>query len=248
MAQMRLIIVMTMLSYGCSSDGGDDNDSNHGNGNGPIGSVDYLVETVTIDASSGTVEIIGLFSPDAEAEACSLLPVAEIHHRFVWPDQFTKYRRLPVFSYSQITRDEYDERGAAIPFVWEREFNFAPWGKLMIMQMYSDPIWLGSLVQKYKHVFFEITTADGTVTTAASLELGSCGEDLCGDGLCGGGETNVACPEDCGCGNGVLEPPEVCDARAFGGLTCEDFGLSGGERLSCDLDDCASIDTSYCIQ
>lgn len=46
------------------------------------------------------------------------------------------------------------------------------------------------------------------------------------------------------CGDGVLDSDETCDATSFGGLTCSDFGFSGG-RLQCS-GDCGAIDTSQC--
>jgi hypothetical protein len=47
------------------------------------------------------------------------------------------------------------------------------------------------------------------------------------------------------CGNGVLEPGELCDGDELGGQTCEDLGFVGGE-LSCS-DQC-TIDATGCSE
>ncbi len=46
------------------------------------------------------------------------------------------------------------------------------------------------------------------------------------------------------CGDGVLDPGEVCDGDDLGGKTCEDQGLPGG-TLGCAAD-CSALDTSAC--
>ncbi len=46
------------------------------------------------------------------------------------------------------------------------------------------------------------------------------------------------------CGNGAIEPPELCDAPAFGGLKCERWGWGGG-ALAC-VDACTRIDQAGC--
>lgn len=46
------------------------------------------------------------------------------------------------------------------------------------------------------------------------------------------------------CGNGTIEPPELCDQPAFGGLTCERWGWGGG-ALAC-ADACTRIDQAGC--
>ncbi len=60
----------------------------------------------------------------------------------------------------------------------------------------------------------------------------------------------AGCSDDSGsgtsepiCGNGVLEPGEACDGEAFGGATCETYGLFG-DGLAC-TDDC-QVDLSVC--
>ncbi|ANM29867.1 hypothetical protein ABI59_10180 [Acidobacteria bacterium Mor1] len=46
------------------------------------------------------------------------------------------------------------------------------------------------------------------------------------------------------CGNNTQEAGEACDGVDFGGLTCADFGCSGG-NLTCPSD-CSGVDTSSC--
>ncbi|MCP4845724.1 MAG: hypothetical protein GY901_11605, partial [Actinomycetia bacterium] len=47
------------------------------------------------------------------------------------------------------------------------------------------------------------------------------------------------------CGDGVIDPPEVCDGNNLGGETCVSQGFSGG-TLACS-GDCLSFDTSGCF-
>ncbi len=47
------------------------------------------------------------------------------------------------------------------------------------------------------------------------------------------------------CGNGVIEPPEVCDGANLGGETCESQGFPNGGTLACAAN-CLSFDTSGC--
>ncbi|MGD2115657.1 MAG: hypothetical protein PVG07_11425 [Acidobacteriota bacterium] len=48
------------------------------------------------------------------------------------------------------------------------------------------------------------------------------------------------------CGNGVREGGEVCDGTDLGGMTCADFGCTGGGTLACNAT-CDGFDTSGCI-
>ncbi len=48
------------------------------------------------------------------------------------------------------------------------------------------------------------------------------------------------------CGNGVIEPGEVCDGPKLNGKTCQDFGFAGG-HLACKTD-CTDYDTAECSQ
>jgi len=47
------------------------------------------------------------------------------------------------------------------------------------------------------------------------------------------------------CGNGALDPDEVCDGEAFGDLTCVSQGFLSGE-LTCD-DNCINFGTELCV-
>jgi hypothetical protein len=42
---------------------------------------------------------------------------------------------------------------------------------------------------------------------------------------------NVSAPCSATCGNGFIECGEVCDGGALGGMTCGDFGCTGGGSL-----------------
>jgi len=70
----------------------------------------------------------------------------------------------------------------------------------------------------------------------------------CGDGTCGGPEDGNSCALDCGpppvCGNNVLEAGESCDGTDLGGMSCSDYGYTGG-TLTC-TSDCQNFDTSSC--
>jgi 5'-nucleotidase len=70
------------------------------------------------------------------------------------------------------------------------------------------------------------------------------GEDMCGDGVCQDDEDAESCPEDCGCGNDMINEGETCDGSDLGDATCESEGYAGGE-LAC-LDDCSGFDYSGC--
>ena len=47
------------------------------------------------------------------------------------------------------------------------------------------------------------------------------------------------------CGDGIIQGTEQCDGNAFGSLTCENQGYTGGGSLICATD--CTIDTSDCI-
>jgi hypothetical protein len=81
------------------------------------------------------------------------------------------------------------------------------------------------------------------------------GETCVGLGLLGG---DLACAMDCAgfdvsgcdiatfCGNGVIDPPEVCDGSGLGGATCVSLGFEGGE-LAC-APDCLSLNSDVCLR
>ncbi len=48
------------------------------------------------------------------------------------------------------------------------------------------------------------------------------------------------------CGNGVVDPGEVCDGADLGGETCASQGCTGGGTLAC-LSDCSGFDTTGCF-
>jgi hypothetical protein len=64
--------------------------------------------------------------------------------------------------------------------------------------------------------------AGGTGGAGGAAGAGAAG----GDGGTGGSPPNL-------CGNGKIDPPEKCDGADFGGKTCKDYGLSGG-NLQCN--------------
>lgn len=86
------------------------------------------------------------------------------------------------------------------------------------------------------------------VSCALALGLAACGDGLsadavCGDGVCSSSETAASCAEDCGCGNGVLNPGESCDGSDLGDATCLSEAQQGG-TLRCNSD--CTFDVSEC--
>lgn len=80
------------------------------------------------------------------------------------------------------------------------------------------------------------------------------GEDCVSQGFPGGG--TLLCDANCGgfddsqcldvaCGNGVVEPGEVCDGADVGGATCGDLGFTDGS-ITC-ADDCQSTSATGCF-
>jgi hypothetical protein len=50
------------------------------------------------------------------------------------------------------------------------------------------------------------------------------------------------------CGDGFIDPDEVCDpGEALGGASCDSEGFDGGGDLDCEAD-CSALDTSACIE
>lgn len=109
-------------------------------------------------------------------------------------------------------------------------------------------------------------------TTSCTFDTTGCANTVCGDEFTEGSEEcdgadltglgcvdlgfdggDLACTAGCdfdlsgctgGCGNGVIEGAEVCDATAFRS-TCPNFGFDAGE-LACSAD-CGTVDTSGCF-
>ena len=54
------------------------------------------------------------------------------------------------------------------------------------------------------------------------------------------------CSLEAVCGNGLIEPPEVCDGSSLSDTTCAELGFYTG-TLAC-LADCTSFDTSGCVE
>ena len=76
------------------------------------------------------------------------------------------------------------------------------------------------------------------IDTTCQVDCGGCSTGTCSDA----GE----CVEDAepGCGNGILEPGELCDGSETGNSTCESQGFAGG-TLGCNAT-CDGFDTSSC--
>ncbi len=85
--------------------------------------------------------------------------------------------------------------------------------------------------------------------SCTTVPVGGGGSTCCGDGTCEDPqETTANCPIDCpapSCGDGQVDPPEVCDGGNLGGETCESQGCDPGPGLACD-GDCLGFDTSGC--
>jgi hypothetical protein len=48
------------------------------------------------------------------------------------------------------------------------------------------------------------------------------------------------------CGNGVVEPGELCDGSDFGGTTCADNGSAGGQLICLGKPECGSVGFALC--
>ena len=68
---------------------------------------------------------------------------------------------------------------------------------------------------------------------------------VCGDNVCDSSESAASCAEDCGCGNGVVNPGEDCDGTDVGDATCESVAQHGG-TLGCNAD--CTFDVVGCDQ
>ena len=94
------------------------------------------------------------------------------------------------------------------------------------------------------------TCGDGTCAPWESAETcgADCSDTVCGDGVCEEGESITTCPDDCpdpeNCGNGTIDPLELCDGAELDGETCDTQGFDGGD-LACSAD-CTTFDTSGC--
>ncbi len=86
----------------------------------------------------------------------------------------------------------------------------------------------------------------------------NCNPNPCVHGVCTEGSDTYSCAcdqgwqgTDCdepvaGCGDGVIDAPEVCDGSELDGQTCEGLGLGfTGGTLACNSD-CLTVDTSAC--
>jgi hypothetical protein len=68
---------------------------------------------------------------------------------------------------------------------------------------------------------------------------------VCGDQVCDSSEDAASCAEDCGCGNGILNAGEDCDATDLGTATCNSVAHRGG-TLACNAD--CTFDVVGCDQ
>jgi len=88
------------------------------------------------------------------------------------------------------------------------------------------------------------TSTDNAGESGAASQSASGPQD--GSASDGGGATDTAMvPESCG--NGVLDPTEVCDDADLGELTCKSLGYVDG-MLQCEFDACSAFDTTECIR
>lgn len=82
---------------------------------------------------------------------------------------------------------------------------------------------------------------------ALSLLAAACGggngDAECGNRTCDASETASSCPEDCGCGNNVINPGEDCDGPLLGGADCMSVTTRGG-TLRCNAD--CTFDVTEC--
>ncbi|HEU4615655.1 MAG TPA: hypothetical protein VFS15_26350, partial [Kofleriaceae bacterium] len=82
---------------------------------------------------------------------------------------------------------------------------------------------------------------------ALSLVLAACGggrdSGECGNRVCDSSESATSCPEDCGCGNNVINPGEDCDGPLLGDANCMTATGRGG-TLRCNAD--CTFDVAQC--
>ena len=78
----------------------------------------------------------------------------------------------------------------------------------------------------------------GRLKCGANCSSFDTSECCCTDGRAG-------CPE-CLCGNGIVDPQEICDGQALGAYTCFTLGFNGG-TLRCQPS-CVAFDVSGCIK
>jgi hypothetical protein len=254
------VVLYAWIAVGCG-DGSDDgasndagnvnnvNNTNLNNGNGPVGYFEYFTESAVYDATSNTVEIVGLFAPDSQGLMCSNLPVSELTYRIIWPDQDQTWGSFGhLFDHEPISKEEFDSRFLSMGDLTNnvQEFELPPVGWIQLSQSRHCPLYVGRRAGCNSAVMFVLNTEDGTfiLDLGAELYFGSCGPAQCPDCLCDTTETHESCTADCGCGDGVLEAPEVCDGTDFGGLTCSDFGYTAG-KLYCS-GDCLDVVTEGC--
>jgi cysteine-rich repeat protein len=74
------------------------------------------------------------------------------------------------------------------------------------------------------------------------LEAGDCGNGVCDPAS----EDGASCPQDCWCGDGVVDSTEDCEQGDVQGTTCSDFEACTGGTLSCD-DRLCLFDWSGCV-
>lgn len=93
-----------------------------------------------------------------------------------------------------------------------------------------------------------VVDPDCANTSAAACDFCS-NVGACNEGPCPGtinADNNWACGGSSGavCGNGSVEPGEICDGANLATVTCMDLGFESGS-LAC-LSDCSNFDTSAC--
>jgi hypothetical protein len=245
MTNVRLIFTVgiVVLGVGC---GGDSQSGGSNDNGGPVGYFDYFTESASLEAGANVMEIVALYAPNEAGLACSNLPISEVRYRLSW-----SLPRQPgngtwaMVGHVPISREEFELRWEAVGGQDKlRAFEFvSPSVSLRLRDCHHQGLLEGTQVQCGEGYEVSFVTADGTEIGDLRLLLGSCGQPQCRDGLCDANETPESCTRDCGCGDGMVAAPEVCDGTDFAGLTCEDYGFTSG-KLVCSA--CVEVITDDC--
>jgi hypothetical protein len=201
---------------------------------------DYALESATWDATTSTLETVGIFAPSEDASACSSLPMAEVVHRTVLPPT-----RLisAVNRVTPISREEYQARfDQLIAITGFADYPIVVPG----LGEFQTQIWGMSVCHSKSVEPFRLYPRHDLAPDGVNLGLGGCDLTTCGDGICDDDEDVASCPGDCGCWNGIRESGEACDSADLGEETCESQGFQSG-TLACNPATC-TLSTFSCEQ
>ena len=102
------------------------------------------------------------------------------------------------------------------------------------------------LVASFSYVIGSAVVKNNYLITGMATGVdGGLNGSICGNGACNrlNGEDGDNCPEDCWCGDGVVDDAEECDGGQLDFKSCNSFGYNSGS-LSCNND--CTFDNSGC--